>query len=72
MSLSDESFRIVLQYHVYKEQSIKFWGDLDHRVIWITMLTLQMGNPGNMGGNELPWPRRSALVKTLPCVLVAL
>ena len=34
----DEIFRIALQY--YKERL---------GVIWITMLTLQIGNPGNMG-----------------------
>ena len=38
----DVIFRIALQWH--KEQFIKFLG-----VIWITMLTLQIGIKGNMG-----------------------
>ena len=25
------------------------------------MLNLQIGNPGNIGGNELPWPRHIKL-----------
>ena len=46
----DKIFKITLQ--LYREQLIKFWGDVDHHA------DSPNRESGQYGGNERPWPRR--------------